>query len=125
MRTQFWSDGGNGILLSASPHGAQKGKGRGSMAKFRKKPVIIEAIQIDGSHDGVQRVIDWVNASNPQFNASDSATWTISSYYGEVKIRTLEGEMTAQKGDWIIKGIAGEFYPCKPDIFAATYEPVD
>ena len=40
-------------------------------------------------------------------------------------IRTLEGEMTATQGDWIIKGVKGEFYPCKPDIFAATYEPAD
>lgn len=93
--------------------------------KFRKKPVVIEALQIDGTHDGIQRIIDWVNASNLHFDAADSGTWTISSYYGEVKIKTLEGEMTASKGDWIIKGVKGEFYPCKPEIFALTYESVD
>lgn len=48
-----------------------------------------------------------------------------TTYYdGTLTIRTLEGDMTANKGDWIIKGVQGEFYPCKPDIFAATYEPV-
>ena len=41
----------------------------------------------------------------------------------ELEIETLEGNMTAKVGDWIIKGVKGEFYPCKPDIFAATYEP--
>jgi hypothetical protein len=41
-----------------------------------------------------------------------------------IRISTFEGEMTAQPGDWIIKGVKGELYPCKPDIFAATYEPV-
>jgi hypothetical protein len=94
------------------------------VSKFRKKPVVIEAMQIDG-YDSIHRIIEWVNAANHQFDQSDSQTWTIASYYGEVRIRTLEGDMTAQKGDWIIKGVKGEFYPCKPDIFEATYEAAD
>ena len=93
-------------------------------AKFRKKPVVIEAMQINGKYERTEEIIKWVNSHTPNFNASDSRTWAISSYYGEVTIRTLEGEMTAQKGDWIIHGVKGEFYPCKPDIFEATYEPV-
>jgi hypothetical protein len=93
------------------------------MAKFRKKPVVIEARQIDGTWERSQEIINWINSHNPQFNSGDSGTWTVSSYYGEMKIKTLEGEMTAVKGDWIIQGVKGEFYPCKPDIFAATYEP--
>lgn len=81
------------------------------MARFRKKPVEIEAVQYDGTFpldfltDTAQ-----VRATGPDSDA--------------MVIQTLEGEMTAQIGDWIIKGVAGEFYPCKPDIFDATYEPV-
>ena len=96
---------------------------RASVGAWRKKPVVIEAMQIDGTHDRNQQIVDWVNSCNPRWDAADSSTWTISAYYGKVTIRTLEGEMTADKGDWIIKGVKGEFYPCKPDIFAATYEP--
>ena len=95
------------------------------MAKFRKKPVVIEAMQFDATHDETSRIIDWINAANPRFDPKDSGTWTVSSYYGEMKIRTLEGEMTASKGDWIIKGVKDEFYPCKPDIFESTYEAVE
>jgi hypothetical protein len=94
------------------------------MSKFRKKPVVIEAMQVNGTHARMQEIIEWINSYNPRFNASDSNTWTVSAYYGELKIKTLGGEMTAVKSDWIIKGVKDEFYPCKPDIFAATYEPV-
>ena len=78
--------------------------------KFRKKPVIIEAIQYDGFHTG--ELHDFCG----------------NSFYEPVGddpfIRTLEGDMTISKGDYIIKGVKGEFYPCKPDIFEATYEEV-
>ena len=84
--------------------------------KFRKKPVEIEAEQFDGTRDNVLKIIEGLDAIQ--------ATW----YYDEDKqtldIATLEGKMTASKGDWIIKGVKGEFYPCKPDIFELTYEPV-
>lgn len=76
--------------------------------KFRKKPVEIEAIQFDGlNHDAV----------------ADFCAPKIIKVGGNftLLIPTLEGEMTASKGDWIIKGVKGEFYPCKPDIFQATY----
>lgn len=91
--------------------------------KYRKKPVEIEAIQFDGSN--AMAIIEWVNDNTPGFDKSDSNTWGISFYYGEFKIRTLEGEMTGRKKDWIIKGVNGEFYPCKPDIFEKTYDVVD
>lgn len=91
--------------------------------KYRKKPVVIEAMQFDGKN--AQEIINWVNSETPGFKLHDSNTWPISYYYGEFKIRTLEGEMTAKKDDYIIKGVKGEFYPCKPDIFAATYEPAE
>jgi hypothetical protein len=79
--------------------------------KFRKKPVVIEAVQFSGlNHDAV---------------AEFSAPQAIKVGGGfTLLIPTLEGEMTAQKNDWIIRGMSGEIYPCKPDIFRATYEPV-
>ena len=83
--------------------------------KFRKKPVVIEALRYDGRN--AQAVMDWMDPSRTNV----SGRWND----GVFTIKTLEGEMTAQRGDWIIKGVAGEFYPCKPDIFEATYEPVE
>lgn len=78
--------------------------------KFRKKPVVIEAVQWfkDGDHPAVH-------------------VWSQPSQVyvaGQAYIDTLEGKHHVTPGDWIITGIRGEHYPCKPDIFAATYEPV-
>ena len=85
------------------------------MAKYRKKPVIIESIRWDGGN--LSEIEEFVGSR------------IITSYYdnGEefLIIKTLEGDMKAQKGDWIIKGVKGEFYPCKPDIFEQTYEKID
>ena len=79
--------------------------------KFRKKPVIIEAVQWMGQNSGeIQK-----------FTGRDNS---FISQEGKMMIKTLEGSLTATKNDWIIKGIRGEFYPCKPDIFEATYEKV-
>ena len=80
--------------------------------KFRKKPVVIEAIQYLGGDESQDDVADFMDA---EIAVSDDA----------ILIDTLEGEMMAMPGDWIIKGIKGEFYPCKPDIFAATYDAVE
>jgi len=80
--------------------------------QYRKKPVVIEAIQYDG--DNWDDIEVWTD-----FRAKH---WRSSNV---MAIETLEGTMTANVGDWIIKGVAGEFYPCKPDVFAATYEPVE
>lgn len=78
--------------------------------RFRKKPVEIEAIQWDGN----QRTFDLIEAwAGKPVNDTDGYT---------LLIPTLEGTMTASLNDWIIKGVKGEIYPCKPDIFAATYE---
>ena len=93
--------------------------------KFRKKPVVIDAIQWTG--DNLFAVVEFVD-KRPDVKGSYAAmSW--ESYEDIVKrdglrIATLEGEMRASVGDWIIKGVQGEFYPCKPDIFAATYEVV-
>ena len=92
-----------------------------SIPTFRKKPVVIEAVQFDGSHECAEKIIDWVNRSTG-YTPSASINPPILFYFGEMRIRTPEGEMTGVKGDWIIKGVKGEMYPCKPDIFAMTYE---
>lgn len=89
------------------------------MPKFRKKPVEIEAIQFTG--DNRNAVLDWTGVST--VNAS-TIYWRSKADDGEIVIRTLEGDMVASIGDWIIRGVKGELYPCKPDIFAATYDAV-
>ena len=83
------------------------------MPKFRKKPVVIEAVQWTGNNrEEMEKFIP--NTILAKKNAEE-----------ELAIGTLEGVMTASKNDWIIKGVHGEYYPCKPDIFEKTYEPVD
>lgn len=85
------------------------------MPKFRKKPVEIEAFQLPPfGEDPSPEMVDWLH----QFDAN----WIGEG--GHIVIHTLEGYMTANPGDWIIKGVKGEMYPCKSDIFAETYERV-
>jgi hypothetical protein len=80
--------------------------------KFRKKSIIIEAFC-----NGLHIVPEW-------FTSRDDWTETKLEHHTVYRIRTLEGEMKADWGDWIIKGVNGEIYPCKPDIFEKTYEDV-
>jgi hypothetical protein len=87
------------------------------MPIFRKKPVEIEARKY--TEETRYDVIKWCNAG---LCASANAIAYHDGY--ALIIRTLEGQHVASVGDWIIKGVAGEFYPCKPDIFAATYDAV-
>ena len=82
------------------------------MPKFRTKPVVIEAVQFNG-HNDAECLAFCPTAVDPVTRGP------------LLIIPTLEGDMQVSKGDWIIRGVKGEFYPCKPDIFAATYEPVD
>lgn len=91
--------------------------------KYRKKPVVIEAIQWDGFN--LEEVKHFVGASLV-YDIYDTA-WEVGKAPPKVnmKIKTLEGEMQVSKGDYIIKGVQGEFYPCKPDIFEQTYELVE
>ena len=91
------------------------------MPLFRKKPVTIEARQLVAGIDlpGMDALVGWINA--------DGQPGQSRAYHAgatPIYIRTLEGMMRAEIGDWIIKGIKGEFYPCKNDIFLATYEAV-
>lgn len=85
--------------------------------KYRKKPVVIEAIQFQDNAEVITQLSDFIgdtiyvnytNKDNPY-----------------LRIETLEGNMKASVGDYIIKGVSGEFYPCKPDIFEKTYEKVE
>jgi hypothetical protein len=83
------------------------------MPRFRKKPVVIEAVQFTGQN--FFEVSRFINGEKYQNNLELHDT-------DAPIIHTLEGDLTASPGDWIIKGVKGEFYPCKPDIFAATYD---
>ncbi len=79
--------------------------------KYRKKPVEVEVVRYDGTDTAAR----WIN---------DNGGNSFQDRNNRFLIRTLEGDMCADAGDWIIRGVKGEFYPCKPDIFEATYEAV-
>ena len=96
------------------------------MTKYRKKPITVEAIQFVYSTEGIHNLHEF---------CGDAVLLTVEkarhpNAKGEAHIRTLEDGKDAQvqhiatEGDWIIKGVQGEFYPCKPDIFKQTYEEV-
>lgn len=80
--------------------------------KFRKKPIVIEAVQYKGLSN-YPEICEFMEQLPTPYET------------GEIAIETLEGRIFASAGDWIIRGISGEFYPCKPDIFEQTYEPVE
>ena len=84
--------------------------------KYRKKPVVIEAIQYDGTEKCFDQCL--------KFFRDGGSKKDIGVSLEGIDIPTLEGTMLCSPNDWIIKGIKGEFYPCKPDIFEATYELV-
>lgn len=89
--------------------------------KYRKKPVVIEAMRFESGRTPGHgyEVATWCGGRfNTDVKPSDHTDVRYS-----ISIPTLEGVMTADEGDWIIRGVQGEFYPCKPDIFEATYEP--
>ena len=90
------------------------------MTLFRKKPVVIEARLLSDAN--LQHTSLWIASSG--YSVRHATKPPIPGITGLV-IETLEGDMTADYGDWIIRGVKGEFYPCKPDIFEATYEKVD
>ena len=98
------------------------------MPKYRKKPVVIEAIQWTG--ENLREVLAFTGINRAYFGWPESAGKT---HYGlgrrgepesHLWIRSLEGDHRAEPGDFVIRGVQGEFCPCKPDIFEATYEPV-
>jgi hypothetical protein len=96
--------------------------------RYRKRPVVIEAIQF-GNAEWADKP-SWRARSLPSWlieaQESDALTYRFESEdYWYFFVRTLEGEMRGGPDDWLIRGVQGELYPCKPDIFAATYEAVD
>lgn len=92
--------------------------------KYRKKPTIIDAVQWDGNNQ--REMFEFLGGSEVEFMKAQGKNFYISHsrIEGGLVIITLEGDMNASIGDWIIKGIQGEYYPCKPDIFKETYEEV-
>ena len=94
--------------------------------KYRKKPVVIEAIRWDG--ENLAEVLSFTGKSprfEEWFSSFDEYAAHVSSDDNKFKVFTPEGAMEANVGDWIIRGVRGEHYPCKPDIFAATYEAAE
>lgn len=85
------------------------------MPFFIKKPIEVEARQYDGTARTSSEIMEWISENNHYAWKHDD----------DLVIDTLEGPHHARPGDWIIKGIKGEFYPCKPDIFEATYSSYD
>lgn len=80
--------------------------------KFIKKPIAVEAVQWTGSN--VDEIMNFMEDNPPVFD-----------YWDRITIQTLEGEMKAPIGSWIIRGTKGEYYPCRGDVFEETYEPVE
>ena len=86
---------------------------------YRKKPVVIEAVQFNGSTSHKRQIIQWMNGGDyPDPDAVHTRDMTI------LPIETDAGKVVVHAHDWVIKGLGGEFYPCKPDIFDRTYEDV-
>ena len=95
------------------------------MAKFRKKPVVVDAVQVFKQEDFPEVI-------TLSFKDEDTGVILGPTVMGPspkckvvMSIKTLEGWHEVSQGDWVIKGVNGEFYPCKPDIFEKTYEAVD
>ena len=83
--------------------------------KYRKKPIVIDAVQWDGNPDSVFALTD---------SGEDWPQELHIDQHGHLKIATLEGIVWCHPGSWIIRGVKGEFYPCADEVFQATYEPV-
>lgn len=89
------------------------------MSRYRKKPIVIEAVRYTGRGNVEGHAPpDWL------WEAFEKGIATATNGGDPLLLATLEGPLTVAPGDWIIQGIKGELYPCKPDIFEATYEPV-
>jgi len=98
--------------------------------KYKKKPIVIEAVRWDGTEKSfLEEVLPFLADGHEDYEHLPNNTGAIKNGIGVtcegIDIPTLEGDMLASKGDWIIKGVKGEFYPCKPDIFELTYEKVE
>lgn len=86
--------------------------------KYRKKPVVVDAMQFDGSAQSAGEIIRWVNSNGGQATLDQGKT---------LVIHTMEGPMSGPSGWWVIRGIKGEFYPCEGEVFDGSYdlEPIE
>lgn len=114
------------VVNAGSCQRAAKISGIGASGRFKKKPVVIEAIQWTG--ENLREVLAFTG-KHPSWvlwfqNFAEYAAY-VAADRQVFKIKTLEGTMEAMPGDWIIRGVKGECYPCKPDIFVATYEAAE
>lgn len=96
---------------------------------YRKRPVVIEAMRFVGDNHRLIQVYDWIANevgvySHVHGDIPEKGV-AVDHEVGDLLIATLEGEMRCKYGDWVIRGVNGEFYPCKDDIFMHTYDPVD
>ena len=96
------------------------------MPKYRKKPIVIEAFEL-GYHFPQDECNDWFldAITTNTIRTVNMGKWHDPNIPSHIEIKTLEGTMRGDMGDYIIRGINGEIYPCKPDIFLATYESVE
>lgn len=83
---------------------------------YRKLPVEIQAMRYEGTRESALAIVEWIG--------DDGKTVGFTDKENSLSIRTLEGDMLVRKGDYVIRGVQGEHYPCKPDIFNETYEKV-
>lgn len=103
--------------------------------KYSKKPVVVEVMRLEGTNGDMHAVYQWIERNTlGSFEPLDviegrkpypASGVSIDPRDGRLIISTLEGLHWANPGDWIIRGVQGEFYPCKPDIFDVTYEAAD
>ena len=96
------------------------------MSQYRKKPVVVEAVRWNGKYTDGTEWPDWFREAvdSGLIHGAGATLLPETALSKHALIGTLEGEMRADVGDMIIRGVKGEIYPCKPDIFAATYDPV-
>lgn len=113
-RVRRWNQEGDDLLTEINE--------RNDVSRFRKKPVEVEAIRFDGAN--ADEVVAFMGGPRQAKGQLKKLPGPGRGMHDGIAIETLEGTMTASVGDWIICGVRGEHYPCKPDIFEATYEPV-
>lgn len=90
--------------------------------RYRKKPVVIDALQFWGNWAPVPKWLDEISGGRFLVPVGTKPPITLDPESNVLLIDTLEGTMRCEPGDWLIRGVKGEFYPCKPDVFDATYE---
>ncbi len=91
------------------------------MGRYRKKPIVIDAVQYAGHgsvHGSANDIPEWF------FEAFEDGTLVPTNGADPLRVTTMEGDIVVSPGDWVIRGVKGELYPCKPDIFEETYEAV-